>query len=541
MLLRALLLALALVSAAARAQGDTAAPLPSFAALEAVGARIGEVRIDAQDIFDTADPKEDYRLFRWANRLHVQTRPGVIERALLFKPGDPVSARLIDETERILRANRYLYDVQIRPLAVHDGVVDIEVVTRDTWSLEPGIGASRQGGETSSGIQLREYNLLGTGVALGIGRWNGVDRSSSQFQVSKDRAFGGWTSLAYSHATNSDGRRDAASIVQPFYALDARWSAGLSASRDDRLESVYDAGEVVGRYRHREKQAELFGGWSTGLVDGWVQRLSLGVALQEDAYALEPGESAPAALPRDRRLVTPFVRYELLEDRYEKELNRNLIGQPEFFALGLAGRVQLGRASRSLGSSHDAWLYAASLSGGLRPDGDQTLIVAGRLAGEFSGGQARRQQFGLQSQYYVPQGRRWLFFAGAALDVATRPALEDLLQLGGDNGLRGYPLRYQSGTRRAVFTLEERFYTDLYVWRLFRVGGAAYLDVGRAWGGDFVNRAHPGWLKDAGVGLRIVNARTAFSSVLHVDLAFPLDADADVRRVQFLVKNRTSF
>ena len=86
--------------------------------------------------------------------------------------------------------------------------------------------------------------------------------------------------------------------------------------------------------------------------------------------------------------------------------------------------------------------------------------------------------------------------------------------LGGDNGLRGYPLRYQSGTRRALFTVEERFYTDLYVWQLFRIGGAAFFDVGRAWGGENVNTVNPGWLSNAGVGMRIVSARAAFSSAI---------------------------
>ena len=64
----------------------------------------------------------------------------------------------------LLRSNRYLYDVQFRPLAVHDGVVDIEVVTRDTWSLDPGFSAGRSGGANSSGLKLREYNVFGTGV-----------------------------------------------------------------------------------------------------------------------------------------------------------------------------------------------------------------------------------------------------------------------------------------------------------------------------------------------------------------------------------------
>ena len=94
----------------------------------------------------------------------------MIERQLLFKSGEPVSVRLIEETERLLRSNRYLYDVQFRPVAVHDGVVDIEVVTRDTWSLDPGFSAGRSGGANTSGFKLREYNLLGTGTSISLGR-----------------------------------------------------------------------------------------------------------------------------------------------------------------------------------------------------------------------------------------------------------------------------------------------------------------------------------------------------------------------------------
>ena len=216
----------------------------------------------------------------------------------------------------------------------------------------------RQRGRTqvdnSSAIGIKEYNLLGTGVSVSFGRSTNVDRTSNQFQIANDRAFGTWTSLAYSHSSNSDGRRNAASVVRPFYALDARWAAGVTASADDRIESIYNAGTVVSQYRHREKQAEVFGGWSAGLVDGWVQRYSLGVSLQDDAYGPEPGMVAPSQVPTDQKLVAPFVRYELIEDRFERELNRNLIGRPEFFALGFNSTVQLGRASTSLGSSRDA-------------------------------------------------------------------------------------------------------------------------------------------------------------------------------------------
>src|SRR5882672_6352383 len=71
---------------------------PSFAELEAAGAVIGRVLVNPHDIFDLDNPKENNALFRLANRLHITTKPSVIERDVLFKPGERVSVRVIDET-----------------------------------------------------------------------------------------------------------------------------------------------------------------------------------------------------------------------------------------------------------------------------------------------------------------------------------------------------------------------------------------------------------------------------------------------------------
>jgi len=528
---------------ATRAQDGAppAAPLPGWAELEAAGARIGEIRISSGEIFDLTNPKEDKWLFRLANRLHIQTRPNVIERQLLFKPGDRVSVRVLEETERLLRSNRYLYDVHFRALAWHDGVVDIEVATRDTWTLDLGASVGRAGGATTSGIHLREYNLLGTGTSVSFGRSNRVDRSGNEIEFSNDRAFGTAAALRYSHASNTDGRSDAISAQLPFRSLDTRWAAGVSLSNDDRIDAVYSGGDIVSQYRRRQNQREVFGGWSTGLQAGWVQRYSIGLRSEEDGYAAEPGFTPPPLLPDDDKRVGPFVRYDLIEDRFQKEQNRNLVGRPEFFALGLAASVQLGRAATGLGSTRNGWQYAASISRGFEPVAGQQLIAAATLSGRRSDGQPQRMAAGLQAQYYLPQGPRWLFFASAATGMLKNPDPAEALQLGGDTGLRGYPQRYQSGTRRALFTVEERFYTDIYLWRLFRIGGAAFFDAGRAWGGAGTNLQDAGWLRNAGVGLRIVSARAAFSNVLHIDLAFPLGAPADIKKVQFLVKTKTSF
>src|SRR5229473_1705575 len=262
--------------------------IPSFAELEAAGAVIGEVRIDNRNIFDLADEKENGILYGAANALHIQTRASVIRRQLLFKPGERVSARLIEETERLMRSNRIFYDVSIVPVGYRDGVVDIEVRTRDTWTLEPGASASRAGGVNKTGFTLRDTNALGTGVLIGAARSTDADRTETKYSVSQLHGFDGWTAIDYSHSRLSDGQSNAMSIARPFYAMDTRWAAGFSASTDTRSDSVFQSGERHAQYRHSQDSAEAFGGWSEGLVEGWTHRYSVGLSYLKDTYKVEP-------------------------------------------------------------------------------------------------------------------------------------------------------------------------------------------------------------------------------------------------------------
>ena len=83
-----------------------------------------------------------------------------------------------------------------------------------------------------------------------------------------------------------------AAVSRPFYSLDTRWAAGVSWDDWDRIDSIYNAGDVIAQYRHRWKIAEAYAGWSPGLVHGLAQRFSAGVAMQDDTYAVEPGDVA---------------------------------------------------------------------------------------------------------------------------------------------------------------------------------------------------------------------------------------------------------
>jgi outer membrane protein assembly factor BamA len=524
------------------AAAQEAAPkLPSFAELEAAGAVIGEIRVVAHNIFDLDNERENNVFYRAANAIHIQTRPGLIRGKLLFKSGERVSVHAIEETERLLRSYRIFYDVSIEPVAYQDGVVDIEVRTRDTWTLQPGFSASRSGGANRTNFGLTETNAFGTGILLGVNRFSDADRTGVVYQVSDPHAFDGWTTVNYSYSQLSDGENRIASVTRPFYALDARWAAGITASRDNRLNKLFENGSTTAQFRHRADTVDAFGGLSQGLVGKWVQRYSIGVSYQRDEYSEEAGLPPPDQLPSDQKLITPYLRYELVQDAYEKYKNLDLIERPEYFVMGLQSSVQLGRSSTALGSTQQLWLYNFSVTDGYRlPSGGIILSSVSGL-GQTGYGPLDRYTTSSSVKFYSHPDSRTLVFFSLAGDILKDSTSSTQLVLGGDTGLRGYPRNYQSGDYRTVFNAEYRVYTDWYPIRLFRVGGAVFYDLGRAGGGPNSNTEHTGWLSDVGVGLRILNARTAFGNVLHIDLAFPLTYDPNIRRMQFLVQTQTTF
>jgi outer membrane protein assembly factor BamA len=514
--------------------------LPSFDELEAAGAVIGEIKVETHDIFDLSDPHESNFFYSAANELHVTTRPWVIRRMLLFKPGDRVSHTVISETERIIRATSSVYEVVIRPIRYQDGVVDIEVSTRDTWTLEVNASFSRSGGENTGGFGIKESNFLGTGTTIGFGRSKDVDRTGSRVEVGHQHLFDGWTTALLARTSYTDGYSTTFNFARPFYSLDTRWAAGVSGGNFLRNDPIFRNGENVAEYRHNSHFGEAYAGWSPGRVGAWTQRFSVGASYNDDAYALDPHKPPPSALPPDRTFAGPFVRHEVIEDDYFQTVNRDLIERPEYLTMGLHSVVQVGRSLAAFGATEEPWLLSASVSKGFRVGIAQVLAsVTG--TGQYGTTSGDVRTGGVSARYFAPQTGRFLFYFSAALDAVKPASPADELLLGGDNGVRGYPLRYQAGTRRAVFNIEERYYTDWFPLRLFRVGWALYYDVGRAWDGEQPN-ATPGWLSNVGFGMRILSARASTGNVVHIDLAVPLHrVDPTVPHYQLVVVTGKAF
>jgi outer membrane protein assembly factor BamA len=515
--------------------------VPSPEELEAAGAVIGQVLIDNQNIFNLEDPKDDNWLFRAADELHPRTRADVIRHQLLFRPGERYSRTLIDETERILRADGYFYDAWIREVRYHDNQVDLRVTTRDVWTLNPGFNFSRSGGTNSVGVKLQDTNFLGSGADFKVFHSVTVDRTSTGLQAIDQHAFETWISAAATFANNSDGYLREVSVQQPFYALNTRWAAGAYGIDDLQTDSLYDRGHIIDQFRDLHQGAQLYGGWSSGVQDGWVRRWSTGFTYDEHNFAPVSSGSGVTLVPADRRFLYPWVQFDLIQDDYVRMWNHDQIARTEDFYLGTSFSARVGFADSGFGSSSSALLFQSYASTGFGGDGRSTTLLFWDFSGRFTEGALYNGIMDASVRYYNKESKNWLFFTTLAGTKGWRLDLDNQITLGGDTGLRGYPLRYQDGTERALFTIEQRYFTDWYLFRLWRVGGAVFFDAGRTWGRAPLAAPSLGLLTDAGFGLRIGNARSGLGNVIHVDLAFPFNGDPTIKRVQFLVQTEHSF
>jgi len=502
---------------------------------------IGNIELKTQDVFDLSKQEENNWLFRLANRLHVVTKDRVIRGQLLFETGEKYNERLIKESERILRQNPYLYDANIKTTERENGTVDLEVITKDVWTLGPDLSLSRKGGENKSRFGIEEQNLFGLGQKVRFNHEENIDRRSNTFEFS-DRHLGqSWVSMLVQIANSSDGETQQFRLIRPFYALDTRWSSGIQLFNNAGRGALYILGNEAAEYKSKRKFAKIFGGWSRGLRGGWAKRWTAGVVFDQAQFSDSPTPTLPSALPADRKLVYPFLGFELLQNEFGIARNLDQIGRTEDFLLGVRFAGSLGWADHSLGADRDALLYFTSISRGFGSLKKKALLLSANGSGRLESGNTRNAIATISARYYQTQSQKRLFFATLQATVGVALDLDNPVQLGGDSGLRGYPLRYQNGKSKILMTIEQRYFTDWYPFRLVRVGGAVFADVGRVWGDNSLGGKPLGWLADVGIGLRFATTRSSSNKTIHLDVAFPLNGDDSIDSVQIQLEAKRRF
>ena len=496
------------------------------ASLLAVGpAKIGSIQVTRLEVFDEQNPKENNRIFKFANHIHILTREDLIKRQLLFSEGDDYDERLMRESARLLRAKHYLYDADIRIVRNCNGVVDLEVITRDVWSLTAYASIDRSGGVTDYNFGIGDSNLLGRGAILSLRMKKDEDGDSTELVYSNKNLGGSRVALQLGYIDLENGSETSFQLGLPFFALDAKRAWSINLHESDDIENQYLRGREISAVRHESSLYQASYGFSQGVQAGKVRRWLLGVRQQESSFSDAAGKlPAPMPFPQSKKLTLPFVEYAVIEDKFEKRVNLNQIYRTEDLHTGYRLSMQLGFAAESFGADADRAVLFGNYSDTLIAD-DKTLMTHGlSWQGQYNHDSSKTEDLLVSYGVSYLRSRTQKVSLLARLEASWADNLNTNRQivLGGNTGARAFDNYYQVGNRKLLLTLERRHFTDYHFLNLIRMGWVAFIDLGRAWRPGQDDMLDDKYLADIGLGLRLTSSKSDSGRFMHIDLAFPL-------------------
>ncbi|HSB63658.1 MAG TPA: hypothetical protein VLJ18_05800 [Thermoanaerobaculia bacterium] len=489
--------------------------------------RIGRITIRAVNVFSPQETTS--RLYRAMNRAHVPTHPSVIRKFLLFKEGDPFVPGKLEETEKNLRELGFLKSASVTASAPHGGVVDVLVVTQDSWSLLPGVPIASAGGQTTYGFQLLERNLFGTGRELSLSYNKEIQRITRIVEYVDPYLLGSYWSGRFSQGWNSDGERTRAEVIHPFSSLSSAQSHGLRLDVFGQTTRTYTDGDVGAAYHQDHRGVSLEAGWALATSRTRAHRLTAGVEVLEDRFEALP-ERPSDLLPDPRTFRIVFVGYELAESDLMKlnYVNRDL--RVEDFNLGWGLTARFGVAPEFLGSAGNTAFVRLKAGKGARLGERGFVLASVSYETRLSGGPKNEVVSAsldvvqkLRTRHLQTLVAKLRYDQGWNLDRDVQFIADGLV------GLRGYRLFSFAGDKRMILNLEQRLFLGKEMLKLFSPGVVFFVDTGAA--APEGTPLRPSDFKtDLGMGLRMSISRAPTSNVYRIDFAYALNRDPKGRR-----------
>jgi hypothetical protein len=397
------------------------------------------------------------------NGMHIKTRGIAIRNLLLFHKNQPFNSLLVKESERLIRAQKYVHDVAFSVVAtgIESDSVDVFIRELDRWSITPAGSVST----TKMFVSLTDINFLGSGHefqnTFSRNFTTGVNSFNTEYYIPNIRNTWINAKLRYSFDGNGNFTRGLA-VDRPFFSPLAKWAAGvtvLSQFKTDTLDAINPA---YVPYSLRFNTQDLWAGKAIRIFkyrgdDELITNLILTARYLRVRYSEKPLEQND-----------PFNIYSD-EDFYLGGIgitSRNYVQDKYIFKFGIIEDVPVGKVY-SLTAGYQVRNNSRRLYLGMRFSlGD--YYKWGYLSSNleygtfFNASHAEQGIFtaGINYSTVLFEIGKWKFrqFVKPQITIGINWFPYDSLTLNDGYGLEGFKSPVLSGTRRLLLTLQTQSY-----------------------------------------------------------------------------------
>lgn len=204
-----------------------------------------------------------YKTERFGNSLHIKTKNWTIRNLLLFKQNQELDSLIIRESERLIRGQRFIRSVVIKPIPIANCAdsVDVSVRVLDTWSGIP-TGAFSS---AKANLDLTEHNFFGLGHELELNyikSFNNSTTNNSGYDAKyiipnfKNTFI---NALVSSKIDLNNNTYKTVKINRPFYSTLTHWAGGMNYDYSVYTRTMTDANAIVAPQNLKIKTYSLWG------------------------------------------------------------------------------------------------------------------------------------------------------------------------------------------------------------------------------------------------------------------------------------------
>lgn len=435
------------------------------------GRIIRNIDINVLDVFGTSVDHPLDTATNWlqkaGNAVHISTKAWLIRDKLLFYPGARLYPFDLQESERILRQNPYIYDARIiaRRIKGDKDSIDVVVFVQDIWSITG--GASYRPGSKAGSLSFKDSNFLGFGneftggIKFDDDLHKGWDWDGSYSFNNIDRTY--LTARVYYQA-EKDIKQYGFGVNRDFFSPVIRWAGGLSFDwQQNRQSLLQDTLRITSNLRFNQQDYWLGYAFDLKPFDPNTvnqNRFNIAFRITRTNYDQRPDYDTFNLFQNNTfylgRLGFSLKSY--YQDRYIFGLGKTEdipVGTIAELLIGIekgqyADRPYLGfKSGHSLYSDHLGYLYGGFQIGAFKYNDN---FINGTTVLEF-----------LYFSKLLPIGHwQWRHYLGSRYSHSHDPvAQQEILDLNNENGLRGFNDNFLRGNKKLTLNYETNYFVPL--------------------------------------------------------------------------------
>lgn len=512
--------------------------IPKEAIGEDICDQTDDVTFVTNDIFDLSD-KDTIFLHEWANFFHIKTKNiTLLNESAFFLDKCQISKDDLQELERHLRSKKYIRNASVK----YNEDNKVEVTTWDNWSLLPTASFGRKGGSNTFSVGIKDRNLLGLGIDTELEYYSNDQRTGYAILTQFPLFLNNNINANIRFSNNDDGTSEAIFLQKKFVSFDTKNAFNVGFDNFNQTDTQYENGIESNQYAHQQVFSTVSWHWLHRNSSKNTLRFGAGYTNEEHNFLTIPDSTIVSTIPKNRKFNYPFLSVDYLQKDYRKLINLNLINHIEDFNLGWNATANIG-SDLSSNEGAPTLIWQSNVSKGIDILENSFLFFEANFEGEIyrNSDEVNRLLFSFNTSYFHKFNESWGAYFNNRNVLSKNQFIDTPIVLGGETGIRGFPLQYQHGKQSTQYTFEARYYPHINIYKLLELGAAAFVDTGRVFGQSELSQNQSPWMTSIGLGARFYSTHSSEARVIHVDIIKPITADPNVNSIEFRLTTKHSF